>query len=96
VQVERDIAGGGIPFDTDTATDGAVVVEVQDGSPADDAGIEAGDAIVAVDGTTVDTGGELIDALADSHPDDQVKVRWIDQSGDSHSATVRLTSGPPA
>jgi S1-C subfamily serine protease len=100
VQVERDLSSdSGAPFDDDSTGSsdaGAVVVEVQNDSPADDAGIEAGDVIVEVDGENVDTGSELIDVLADSHPDDQVRVTWLDESGDEHSATVRLTSGPPA
>jgi S1-C subfamily serine protease len=99
VQVERDLSDSGLPFSGDGSgsdSSGAVVVEVQNDSPADDAGISAGDVIVSVDGKNVDTGSELIEALAGSHPKDNVKVTWVDESGDEHSATVRLASGPPA
>jgi S1-C subfamily serine protease len=94
VQVER--APDGVPFGDDEAAEGAVVVEVRSDSPADDAGIENGDVIVAIDGEGIDTGRELVDSLADSHPRDRVTVTWIDDSGNERSATVRLASGPPA
>jgi hypothetical protein len=34
--------------------------------------------------------------LVDHKPGDSVTVAWIDPSGTRHSATVYLTSGPPA
>ena len=34
-------------------------------------------------------------ALADFHPGDQVTVEWIDVSGQTHSASVKLGVGPP-
>jgi S1-C subfamily serine protease len=41
-----------------------VVVELLRGSPADRAGIEPGDVVVAVDGRTVDTASQLRNELA--------------------------------
>ena len=29
-------------------------------------------------------------------PNDKVSVEWIDSSGQSHTATIELGSGPPA
>ncbi len=29
------------------------------------------------------------------HPGDKVQIGWTDSSGQSHTATVQLSSGPP-
>jgi S1-C subfamily serine protease len=75
---------------------GAVVAQVLTGDPADQAGISAGDTITTLGGTTVDSPSALTAALGSYHPGDKVKIGWTDQSGQSHTATVSLTSGPPA
>jgi S1-C subfamily serine protease len=74
----------------------ATVAAVQPGSPADSAGIVAGDTIVAIDGTTVTTVTDLTSALDPHHPGDNVSVGWIDGNGQRHNATVQLMEGPPA
>jgi S1-C subfamily serine protease len=71
-------------------------VAVQSGSSADDAGIQEGDTIVAVDGTTVTSATQLTHLMVQYQPGDKIHVEWTDSSGDSHSATVELGSGPPA
>jgi S1-C subfamily serine protease len=102
VEVRRENSGNdnGFPFGDDGGTDsnqsGATVAGVTSGGPADHAGIEQGDVITSVDGKAIDSPSELSDTLADSHPGDKVKVGWVDGSGNDHSATVRLASGPPA
>ena len=73
---------------------GAVVVQVVDGSPAAAAGIQNGDVIVAADGQTVDSPAALTAALTNHHPGDTVTVGWTDTSGKSHTATVKLATGP--
>jgi S1-C subfamily serine protease len=73
---------------------GAVVAGVVQGSPADGAGLSRGDVIVSVDGTTIDTPSALTDALSGHHPGDRVTIGWVDQSGQSQSQSVRLTTGP--
>ncbi len=75
---------------------GAVVEQAQSGGAADDAGITAGDTIVAVDGTRVGSADDLRTAMESHHPGDKVKVEWVDANGDSRSATVELGAGPPA
>ena len=75
-------------------TDGATVVDVLSGSPADEAGLEAGDVILSVDGTSIDSASELSDTIATYQPGDTVKVIWTDQSGNQDSATVTLTEEP--
>jgi S1-C subfamily serine protease len=75
---------------------GAQVTGTGDDSPAGDAGIGKGDTITALGGRTVRSGDELRHALDRFHPDEKVRVTWVDSSGDTHRATVTLTEGPPA
>jgi S1-C subfamily serine protease len=77
-------------------TSGALVAGVQSGSPAASAGLVAGDVITGLGGTRVDSAAALGTAIHGHHVGDQVKVTWVDQSGQQHSATVKLAAGPPA
>ena len=83
--------GGAVP-----ATNGALVAGVDQGTPAASTDLTAGDVIVAVDGTAVDSAGALSTALAPHRVGDSVTVTWVDRSGAQHSASVRLAAGPPA
>jgi len=75
---------------------GVTVSSVVTGDPADLAGITAGDVITSFAGTTVDSPSALTAALVSHHPGDNVQIGYTDQSGQSHTATVQLASGPPA
>jgi S1-C subfamily serine protease len=75
---------------------GAAVTSVQSGSAAENAGIQAGDVITAVDGVNVSSAQELTHALVPYQPKDKVTITWTDSSGDSQHAEVTLGSGPPA
>ena len=66
------------------------------GSGADSAGIQAGDTIVGIDGDTVSSAQALTHALVKYSPNDKVEIEWVDSSGQSHTATIELGSGPPA
>ena len=77
-------------------TPGAYVEQVEAGSPAGQAGITTGDTIVSVDGTTVSSSSDLGNALQGFKPGDVVTVGWVDADGAQHSASVTLTTGPPA
>jgi S1-C subfamily serine protease len=72
---------------------GAQVVGVQSGSAAAVAGISAGGAIVAIDGHTISSVSDLNDAMASTHLGDKITVGWQDSAGQSHNATVTLTTG---
>jgi S1-C subfamily serine protease len=87
---------GGSSGQGSTSGNGASVAGVQSGSGADDAGIQAGDTIIGIDGTTITSGSQLTHTMVRYGPGDRVKVQWRDSSGQSHSATVELGSGPPA
>ena len=70
-------------------TEGAIVTEPQEGSPADDAGIEPGDVIVAVDGNSIKGPRELARAIAGFEPDSDVNLKiWRD--GKEQDVKVRL------
>jgi len=75
---------------------GAAVAGVLTGDPADAAGISTGDVITSIGGTSVDSLAGLTNALVTHHPGDKVQIGWTDQSGQTHTATVQLASGPPA
>jgi S1-C subfamily serine protease len=75
---------------------GAYVQGVESGSPADSAGIGTGDTIVSINGTTISSADGLSNALLGHKPGDSVTVGWQDTSGTAHSASVQLTTGPPA
>ena len=75
---------------------GAPVSAVIPGTPADRAGLTAGDIITAVDGTTVATAAALAAALAGHTPGQVVTVTWIDTAGATQSASVTLVAGPAA
>jgi S1-C subfamily serine protease len=66
---------------------------VQTGSPADKAGIEAGDVITAVDGATVSDPSSLIKLIREHRPGDTVTVTWTTGSGQNRSAKVQLAKG---
>jgi S1-C subfamily serine protease len=78
------------------AGNGASVAGVVPGDPAAQAGITAGDVITSVDGHRVTSPAGLQAAMEQHHPGDRVTVGWTDQSGQAHSATVTLVTGPAA
>lgn len=79
---------------TGDGTAGADVAAVISGSPAAKAGIGAGDVITTVGGTDVASPNDLTSVMRQHHPGDRVAIGWVGQSGDSHTATVRVATGP--
>jgi S1-C subfamily serine protease len=74
-------------------TSGAVVQRVEQGSPADDAGIQQGDVIQKIDATTIKTAQDVGSAVRTHHAGDKVTV-VVDRAGTSKSFTVTLGSRP--
>jgi S1-C subfamily serine protease len=56
----------------------------------------AGDVITALNGSSVGSSSELSNLLESDHPGDSVQLQWTDQSSQTHTASVKLTTGPPA
>jgi len=82
----------GLPVDS-----GALVAQVTPGSPATKAGLKAGDStgrgadvIVAVDGKTVNSADDVVNAVAGKQPGDSVELQYY-SGQDKH--TVRVTLG---
>ena len=75
--------------------DVALVVPPQRALPAQEAGLAGGDVITSLGGTTITTPNDLTNAISQYHPGDKVSIGWTDSSGQTHTATVQLSSGPP-
>jgi len=74
-----------------TAKSGAVVVQVQPGTAAADAGLQVGDVIVKADGATVATPADLRQAIQAKRPGDDL-VLQIDRKGEATAVTAKLGS----
>lgn len=72
---------------------GALITEVVEDTPAAQAGIEAGDLIVAVDGVPID-GQRVLERIIRSHqPGDRVEITlW--RNGRERTVSVRLAQNP--
>lgn len=88
----------GDPFGGGNGSDasGAAVADVGSGTPAENAGIEAGATITGVGKHSISSIDDLRGVLDTYRPGDKVTVTWVDSSGASHHATVTLAKGPPA
>jgi len=75
---------------------GIQIVQVTAGTPAASAGLAAGDVITSVAGHTVGSSTSVQQVLESYHPSDKVSITWTDSSGQSHTATVTLATGPAA
>jgi S1-C subfamily serine protease len=84
----------GIEVSGRAAVDGAGVAQVLRGTPAESAGLEAGDVITAVNGQTADSASALTGLLRSASPGDAVRVTYTDTTGASHTVQVTLTAGP--
>jgi S1-C subfamily serine protease len=91
--VQEDSYGYGGYGSTAPATE-AQVSDVLQGSPAGKAGISQGDVITAIGSTKITTPTSLTNALLRYSPGSSVTVTWVDGSGQSHHASVRLATGP--
>jgi len=74
-------------------TQGAYVVKVESGTPAEKAGLKAGDVITAVNGTTLDTRNALGDVLSTLNVGDTATLT-IDRTGQTQTLTAILAERP--
>jgi putative serine protease PepD len=87
--VEHAYLGVGVA----TASSGVRVTDVRSGTPADDAGLQAGDVITALDGKTVTAGAELQSAVDAKRPGDTVSITYT-RAGKSKTVQVKLATRP--
>jgi S1-C subfamily serine protease len=74
---------------------GAAVAGVITSSPAQAAGLAAGDVITSVGRHTVASADALTELLEPYHPGDRVSIDWTTSLGQTQTASVQLSSGPP-
>jgi S1-C subfamily serine protease len=75
---------------------GAVLAGVAAGTPAASAGLGQGDVVTSLAGQSVSSSSDIQKVLVGHHPGDKVSIGWTDASGQSHTATVTLATGPAA
>jgi len=75
---------------------GAVLAGVAAGTPAASAGLAQGDVVTSLAGQSVSSSSDIQKVLVGHHPGDKVSIGWTDASGQSHTATVTLATGPAA
>ncbi|HMJ74666.1 MAG TPA: trypsin-like peptidase domain-containing protein, partial [Iamia sp.] len=72
---------------------GAQVVQVESGSPGDEAGIEAGDVVTSLDGDAIASSADLVAAVRSREPGTEVIV-GLDRQGDEVEVTLTLGEAP--
>jgi S1-C subfamily serine protease len=82
---------GGGGFDQSPVSSGALICAVSNGSPAAKAGLQTGDVITSVNGTTISSASGLTTLTSSSHPGDQFTITYVDASGAKHTGTTTLT-----
>lgn len=78
-----------------SAAYGAVVSQVEKGSPADKAGVEAGDVILSVDGETVDGSSDLRNRIGLKRPGSTVALKLL-RDGKERTLRAKLAEGDEA
>ena len=92
-----DASDASIQFEFDPqVTSGAVIVDVVNGGPAEQGGIQVGDVVVQFDGQAVDSAERLGELIREHRPGDQVEVGIVHSDGSRDSLTVTLGVNPVA
>jgi len=73
---------------------GVLILSVITGSPAEQAGLEAGEFIISMDGKAVNSGKKLVGELAKHQPGDEIKLEIQDQDGNRREITIELSDNP--
>ena len=73
---------------------GAIVGQVELGSPAADADIRVNDVVVEIAGVPIDGSGGVVGAIRDREPGDQVDI-VLQRDGQTKTVTVTLDTRPP-
>jgi S1-C subfamily serine protease len=59
-----------------SASRGAVVTEISPDSPAADAGLEVGDVIVGIDGQSISSAAEVVEAIRNRQEGDEITIEY--------------------
>jgi S1-C subfamily serine protease len=91
----------GVEFDSATAaggstnaSSGVTIAGTIAGTPANQAGLVAGDIITSIDGQSATTGSELQTILLTKRPGDTIHVDYLNLNGVAETMSVVLGSGP--
>jgi len=91
----------GVEFDSATAAGGGVntssgvtIAGTIAGTPANRAGLVAGDVITSIDGQSATTGSQLQTILLTKRPGDTIHVDYLNRNGVAETMSVVLGSGP--
>ena len=84
----------GVTLDQDQGPTGVLLDGTIADTPADKAGLGAGDLITALDGTPVNTIDDLKAMVRAHEPGDVVSVTYTDAGGTEHVVELTLTEGP--
>ena len=87
-------AGNPVPGSIAPASAGTLIAGAFCNAPAAAAGLTGGDVILAINGHAVGAPTSLTSVLAQYHPGDRVSVTWMDTSGQRHTSSLTLTTGP--
>ena len=87
-------AGNPVPASIAPASTGTLIAGAFCNAPAAAAGLTGGDVILAINGQAVGAPTSLTGVLAKYHPGERVSVTWMDTSGQRHTSSVTLTTGP--
>ena len=79
-----------------TTVPGASISSVVSGGSAQTAGLTGGDVITSLNGQNVASSAALTTIVAGLKPGASVSIGWVDTTGQSHTSTIVLGSGPPA
>jgi len=79
----------------DQSSPGLTIANVVSGSPSAKAGLAIYDVITKFDGKAVSSQTKLTSLILSKAPGDTVMITFQDESGQTHSASVTLASGPP-
>ncbi|MGD0448483.1 MAG: trypsin-like peptidase domain-containing protein [Candidatus Dormibacteria bacterium] len=93
-----NVGGGpfiGVEVEDSTGVSGALVEGVQANTPAASAGLQVGSVITSLGTTQITSSGDLSSALESYHPGESVQLGWVDSSGQQHTSSITLASGPP-
>jgi len=86
----------GIPAHVAPASTGALIIGRLCGTPADRAGLVAGDVITGVGSHRVTSPSQLTTVMLGFKPGVAVQIIWMDINGQSHHSTLVLAQDPPA
>jgi S1-C subfamily serine protease len=86
--------GSPVPSSIAPATSGALVGGVFCRTPANTAGLQAGDVIVAVNGHPVTSATTLHAVISNYRPGNTVSLTWVEVGGQKHTGSLTLAAGP--